>query len=97
MVLGNAVTVTIYTSVLSLQCNGRLLVIQHLTKATEAYDKTSLRESSGKRSGKKVRVEYETRNHTEAWYRAAYSPPRFRSSSCVPNSVIDYDVASGKC
>jgi len=47
----NAVTVAIYTSVLSLQCNGRVVVIQHLTKAIEAYDKTSLRESSDKRSG----------------------------------------------
>jgi hypothetical protein len=51
MVLGNAVMVAIYTSVLSLQCNGRVVVIQLLTKAIEAYDKASLRESSGKRSG----------------------------------------------
>lgn len=51
MVLGNAVTVAIYTSVLSLQCNGRFVVIQDLTKAIGVYDKTSLRESSAKKSG----------------------------------------------
>jgi hypothetical protein len=51
MVLGNAVTVAIYTSVLSLQCHGGFVVIQHLTKAIEPYDKTSLRESSEKGSG----------------------------------------------
>lgn len=62
MVLGNVVTVAIYRSVLSLQCNGRVVVIQHLTEAIEAYNKTSLRESSEKRSGYRVRAAYGNRD-----------------------------------